>query len=65
MKLRLILTAALALAAAIFALVLTSLATIAVAMRCGALAMANFVLAKAILPLIRANGFGAACDSWR
>lgn len=48
-----ILTAALALTAAIFVLALTSLATTAVAIRCGALAMANFVLATAILPLIR------------
>lgn len=59
------LTAAAALTAAIFALVLTSLATIAVAIRCGALAMANLVLATAILALIRPNGFGAACVSWR
>lgn len=60
-----ILTAATALATAIFVLALTSLATIAPAMRCGALAMASFVLATANLALIRPNGFGAACDSWR
>lgn len=56
-----ILTAALALMAAIFVLALTSLATTAVAIRCGALAMASLVLATAILPLIRPS----ASDSCR
>lgn len=57
------LTAATALATAIFVFVLTSLATIAPAMRCGALAMASFVLATATLALIRPSG--SASDSWR
>lgn len=51
-----ILTAAKALAAAIFVLALTSLATATFAMICGALAIANLALTKPSL--------GAASDSW-
>lgn len=51
------LTAASVLAAAIFVLALTSLATEAAASKCGA-------LAKATLALIRPS-FGDASDSWR
>lgn len=51
------LTAAKVLAAAIFVLALTSLATEAAAITCGALAKATFALMR--------PSFGVASDSWR